>query len=65
MPEVNADSEWKQDTAYSWSHPSGWTIARYVVNGVSRYMLWKGRESQALLDTLEDAQRQHAVSATE
>jgi len=35
------------------------------VGGVSRYMLWKGRESEAVFDKLEDAISQHAKTVKE
>lgn len=51
--------DWKQDSAYGWSHPSGWTIGRYVVNGVPTFMLWHGAETQGQFNTLELAKARH------
>ncbi|CAH0445360.1 hypothetical protein LMG10661_01611 [Ralstonia syzygii subsp. syzygii] len=30
--------DWKQDSEYGWSHPTGWNIARYIVNGTPVFM---------------------------
>ncbi|MFL9936447.1 hypothetical protein P0D88_47420 [Paraburkholderia sp. RL18-103-BIB-C] len=65
MSEVVAESEWKQDSPYGWSHASGWTIGRYVVSGVSSFMLWQSREHQGRFDSLEEAQKQHAALTKE
>ncbi|PFW66260.1 hypothetical protein C6Q28_12090 [Burkholderia multivorans] len=56
MSEVVAEAEWKQESPYGWSHASGWTIGRYVVSGVSRFMLWQGRDHRGNFDSLEAAQ---------
>jgi hypothetical protein len=42
MMESLSDSEspWQQTNEYSWSHPSGWTITRYLVKGAKTYLLW-------------------------
>ncbi|WP_181154692.1 hypothetical protein [Burkholderia multivorans] len=47
--------DWKQDSEYGWSHPSGWNIGRYIVNGTPVFMLWHGGVSS----TLKMTQRQH------
>lgn len=36
--------DWKQDSEYGWSHPTGWNIGRYIVNGTPVFMLWHGGE---------------------
>lgn len=58
MAEVPRESDWKQDSPYGWTHPAGWTIGRYVVSGVSCFMLWQGRDHRGKFDTLETAQAQ-------
>lgn len=50
---------WKQDSAYGWSHPTGWTIGRYIVGGRETFMLWHGNEIQGQFPTLEAAQAKH------
>ena len=52
--------EWKQDSEYGWSHPTGWTIARYIVNGVPTFMLWHGGETQGKCNSLAEAKERHA-----
>ena len=59
MSELATIGEWKQDSEYGWSHPAGWTIGRYLVNGLSRFMLWQGREHKGRFDSFEDAVKQH------
>jgi hypothetical protein len=59
MSDVVAQAEWKQDSLYGWSHPSGWTIGRYVASGVSHFMLWQGREHRGNFESLEAAQARH------
>lgn len=61
MSEVVAENEWKQDSPYRWTHASGWTIGRYVVSSVSRFMLWQGWTPQGPFDRLEEAQKPHVV----
>lgn len=61
MSEVVADIEWKKESSYGWSHASGWTIGRYVVSGVSRFMLWQGRDLRGQFDSLGSAQAHHAT----
>jgi len=51
--------EWKQDSEYGWSHPTGWTIARYIVNGVPTFMLWHGGETQGKCNSLDEAKKRH------
>ncbi|WP_050453118.1 hypothetical protein [Candidatus Burkholderia verschuerenii] len=52
--------EWKQNSAYGWSHPSGWEIGRYLQNGEEIFMLWHGGETQGRFATLEKAIGRHA-----
>ena len=52
--------DWKQDSEYGWSHPTGWNIGLYIVNGTPVFMLWHGGETQGRFDNLEAAQRRHA-----
>jgi hypothetical protein len=59
MSDPNAQTEWKQESPYGWSHPSGWSIGRYTVFGVSHFMLWQGREHRGKFDSLEAAQAHH------
>ncbi|MGF6637233.1 hypothetical protein [Paraburkholderia tuberum] len=61
MSDVASQTEWKQDSPYGWSHPSGWTIGRYVVAGVPRFMLWEGRDHRGNFDSLDAAQAQHRL----
>lgn len=66
MSEPVAEVEWKQDfSPYGWSHASGWTIGRYVVSGVSRFMLWQGRDNRGQFDSMETAQEQHEALTRE
>jgi hypothetical protein len=59
MSEPSTIGEWKQESEYGWSHPSGWAIGRYLVNGISRFMLWQGHETKGRFDSFSDAVNQH------
>ncbi|PNE59812.1 hypothetical protein A8H39_01305 [Paraburkholderia fungorum] len=61
MSEVAAEIEWKQDSPYGWTHPAGWTIGRYIVSGVSHFMLWQGREHRGNFGSLEAAQAHYST----
>lgn len=51
--------EWRQDSDYGWSHPGGWTIGRYVVDGTAVFELWHGGVTQGRFDDLEAAKLRH------
>lgn len=61
MSDVDTQTEWKQDSPYGWSHASGWSIGRYVVAGVSHFMLWQGRDHRGKFASLEAAQAGHRL----
>ncbi|MBC8751292.1 MULTISPECIES: hypothetical protein [Paraburkholderia] len=65
MPEIAAQTEWKQDSPDGWSDASGCTIGRYVVSGVSHFMLWQGRDHRGNFDSLEAAQAHHNAETLE
>jgi hypothetical protein len=52
--------QWIKESEHCMSHPSGWTIAKYNVNGVPVYMLWQGDASQGKFDSARDAMRRHS-----
>ncbi|HUO61592.1 MAG TPA: hypothetical protein VMU24_13050 [Candidatus Acidoferrales bacterium] len=56
---IAVEAVWKQEGEYGWSHPTGWTIGRYILNGVPRFMLWQGRDNRGRFDSLALAQQQH------
>jgi hypothetical protein len=51
---------WKQLTPYGWSHPAGWTIGRYAVDGASKFMLWEGTSHRGIFSDLSAAIQGHA-----
>lgn len=61
MSDVETQTEWKQDSPYGWSQASGWSIGRYVVAGVSHFMLWQGRDHRGKFASLEAAQAEHRL----
>lgn len=52
--------EWRQNSDYGWSHPSGWAIGRYVVGGTPVFGLWHGGETQGRFEDLAAAKLRHA-----
>jgi hypothetical protein len=64
MSDAASETEWKLESPYGWSHPSGWTIGRYVVAGVSHFMLWQGRDHRGKFNSLEAAQAQHRLQTS-
>lgn len=51
---------WRRDGDHALVHPSGWSIARYRIDGVWTYMLWHGDETQGRFPTVDAAKRRHA-----
>ena len=59
IEERAAADGWRPEGQYGLVHPSGWSIGRYIVNGVETYMLWHGNETQGRFHTADEAKRKH------
>jgi hypothetical protein len=51
---------WEPSTPYSMTHASGWTLAKYIVYGVPRYLLWHGESHTGPFDSADQAITWHA-----
>jgi hypothetical protein len=51
---------WRRDGDHALVHSSGWSIARYRIDGVWTYMLWHGSETQGRFTTADAAKCRHA-----
>ena len=50
---------WVKVSEYGMSHPTGWTIAKCIVNGTPVYVLWKGDDFHGKFDDAEAAKAKH------
>jgi len=60
MAEVLIENVWTAAGDYGWSHPTGWTIGRYVVNGTPRFLLWQGQKVVDRFESFDEAVKHHA-----
>jgi hypothetical protein len=51
--------EWTKQNEYCLSHPSGWTIAKYMVQGNPTYLLWQDHALRGKFEAPREAMRMH------
>lgn len=50
---------WTKESDYCLSHPTGWTIAKYIMREAVVYILWHGDTQRGHFDDARDAMRRH------
>lgn len=50
---------WTKESDYCLSHPSGWTIAKYIMRKAPVYILWQGDTQKGHFYDARDAMRRH------
>lgn len=51
--------QWVKESEYCLTHPSGWTIAKCIVNGIPQYILWHGDARKGQFDEARKAMSEH------